>query len=76
VLQIPFGSRFDRILRSAAYDAALDEVMLTPRQAFALTEPVQILVGGDPNGRADRNIEAVLRRTGVTLGKYAPPSLL
>jgi hypothetical protein len=33
-------------LKSAAYDAALDSVTLTPKQAFALTKPVQLVING------------------------------
>jgi plastocyanin len=35
-------------LRSAAYDAALDEVTLTPRKAFSLSKPVQLSISGLP----------------------------
>jgi hypothetical protein len=33
-------------LNSAAYDAALDAVTLTPKKAFALTKPVQFVING------------------------------
>jgi hypothetical protein len=33
-------------LKSAAYDAALDAVTLTPKKAFALTKPVQFVING------------------------------
>jgi hypothetical protein len=33
-------------LKSAAYDAALDSVTLTPKKAFALTKPVQFVING------------------------------
>ena len=37
-------------LKSAVYNAALHEVMLTPRQPFALTKPVELKVKGQPPG--------------------------
>ena len=67
-------------LRSAVYDAALNEVILTPKKPFALAKPVQLMVNGTGlqdstgqfidganNGVAGSNALAVLTRKGVTL---------
>ena len=41
-------------LRSAAYDAAIDEVKLTPRTPFAPTKPVELTINGQaPGGLQD-----------------------
>jgi len=69
-------------LKSAVYDAALDEVILTPKMPFALTKPVHLtvdgstaeglhdssgqLIDGDHTGHAGSNAVVVLSRKGVT----------
>jgi hypothetical protein len=41
-------------LKSAVYDSALDEVILTPRTRIALTKPFQLTINGTaPNGLHD-----------------------
>jgi hypothetical protein len=37
-------------LKSAVYDAALHQVILTPRKPFVLTKPVELTVKGRPPG--------------------------
>lgn len=64
-------------LKSAVYNPASDSVTLTPKKAFALTKPVQLVVDGEPPsgledtlGRfinAGSNAVAVLTRGGVTI---------
>jgi hypothetical protein len=64
-------------LRSALYNPASDSVTLTPKKAFALTKPVQLVVDGlPPSGLEDstgrlinggNNAVAVLARGGVTI---------
>jgi len=70
-------------LKSAAYNAANNMVTLTPKKAFALTKPVQLLVDGVPplglqdslgrlidgdhNGQPGGNAVAVLSKGGVKL---------
>ena len=70
-------------LKSAVYNAASDSVTLTPKKAFALTKPVQLLVDGEPpsgledslgrlidgdhNGTAGGNAVALITRGGATI---------
>jgi hypothetical protein len=71
-------------LKSAVYNAANDEVVLTPKKPFALTKPVQLTVNGlapaglqDTEGRfinGGSNSIAVIRKAGVTLAAVALPA--
>jgi plastocyanin len=70
-------------LRSAVFDAAIDQEKLTPKKSFALTKPVQLrvsglapngledtlgrLIDGNHDGQAGGNAVAVLRTHGVTM---------
>jgi len=70
-------------LRSALYNAAENTVTLTPKKAFALTKPVQMLIygigptalqdsdggfiDGDHNGVAGGNAVAIVAKKGVTI---------
>jgi hypothetical protein len=64
-------------LKSASFNAANDTVTLTPKKAFALTKPVQLVVNGTPpSGLHDsfgrfidggNNSIAILRRGGATI---------
>jgi hypothetical protein len=70
-------------LKSAAYNAAANEVMLTPKKPFALTKAVQLrvnglapsglldtlgrLIDGNHDGQAGGNAVALLRSHGATL---------
>jgi hypothetical protein len=64
-------------LKSAVYNPASDSVTLTPKKAFALTKPVQLVVDGQPpSGLEDsagrvinggNNAVAVLTRGGATI---------
>ena len=70
-------------LKSAKYDAALEQVVLTPKKLFALSKPVQLrvdglaptglqdasgrLIDGDDDGQPGGNAVAVLRAGGVTM---------
>jgi hypothetical protein len=67
-------------LKSASYDAALNEVILTPKKRFKLTKNVELTVNGSGildtqgrmidganNGAAGSNAVAILSRRGVTL---------
>ena len=69
-------------LKSAAYNAALHQVILTPRKPFALTKPVELTVQGrSPSGLQDSvgrfidgadDAEFVLSRKGVTTTSMNP----
>ncbi len=71
-------------LKSAVYNPATDSVTLTPKKAFALTKPVQLVVDGvppsglqDSYGRfidAGKSATALLRRGGATItgARHAP----
>jgi hypothetical protein len=71
-------------LKSAVYNPATDAVTLTPKKAFALTKPVQLVVDGvppsglqDSYGRfidAGKSATALLRRGGATItgARHAP----
>ena len=72
-------------LKSAAYDAALDEVTLTPKRAFALTKPVELTVDGQSlqdnagqpidgsdDGQAGSNFVTILRNPPAVTSKPAP----
>jgi plastocyanin len=70
-------------LKSAVYDAALDQVVLTPKKPFALSKPVQLrvngqspsglqdtagrLIDGNHDGQPGGNAVAIFSRKGVTL---------
>ena len=64
-------------LKSTVYNPASDSVTLTPKKAFALTKPVQLVVHGEPpSGLQDslgrlidggKNATALLGRRGVTI---------
>jgi plastocyanin len=69
-------------LKSAVYNAALDQVVLTPKKPFALSKPVQLrvnglapagledsdgrLIDGNHDGQPGGNATAVLSRKGAT----------
>ncbi len=75
-------------LRSAAFNPANDTVTLIPKNALALTKPLQLtingtapsglqdtsgqLIDGDGDGMPGGNAVAMLRRTGVTPSAGAP----
>ena len=71
-------------LKSALYNAATNSVTLTPKKAFALTKPVQLLVDGEPpSGLRDsygryidggKSATVLLSRGGATITafRYAP----
>jgi hypothetical protein len=68
-------------LRSAVYNSATNSVTLTPRKAFALTKPVQLVITGTPpsglqdtsgqfidganNGQAGSNAVIMITKSGV-----------
>jgi hypothetical protein len=59
-------------LRSAVYNAALDQVTLTPKKPFSLNKPVELLIPAGLHGSSGRLIDGgeavalILSRRGAT----------
>jgi hypothetical protein len=68
-------------LKSAAYNAALDQVALTPKEPFAIKKPVQLLIHASPPGglqdgsgqfiNGGKDVVFLLGRQGATVGTVA-----